>query len=146
MSSHHVPSADSRDLMNDAKTFSNNLTVDLTDEEIQASWRIIGSVRKRHQDIFRRKFNDPSTFTMGAVEKAISEFEDEIKTELAEKVGVLASVNAVPIFEGKPMVIEWLGVIPGHSLERFGMDHEKKTWEVRRATDQGEAYLGESKG
>jgi hypothetical protein len=134
------------DLMNDAKTFSGNMTLDLTDAEIQASWRIIQRIRKKHQEIFRRKFNDPSSFTMNAIEKALDEFEDEVKTELAEKVGVLASVNVVPILEGQPLQIEWLGVLPGHSLGSYGLDHERKGWEVKRATDKGENFLGEHDG
>lgn len=136
----------SSDLMNDAKSFSGNMTLDLTDEEIQAGWRIIQRVRRKHQEIFQRKFNDPSTFTMNAVEKAIDEFEDEIKTELAEKVGVLASINVAPIIVGEPMEIEWLGVLPGHDLEKYGLDHEKKEYEVKKATARGEAFLGEHDG
>lgn len=132
--------------MNDAKTFSGNLTLDLTDDQIQASWRIIQRIRHKHQEKFRTKFNDPSSFTMDAVIKALDEFEDEIKTTLAEQVGVLCTVDTVPILEGHPPVIEWLGVLPGSDLEKYGQDHEKKEWEVKRATAKGEAFLGEHDG
>lgn len=130
-------------LMNTTKAFSGNLTLDLTDEEIKAAWVIIQRVKKRHQEIFRRKFNDPSTFTLDDLHKYIEEFEDEIKTRLAENVGILASVNTVPLLEGEPIEIEWLGVIGGHDLEKYGLDHEKKEYEVKKATARGEAFLGE---
>jgi hypothetical protein len=130
-------------LMNDTRSFSGNLTLDLTDEEIKAAWIIIQRVKQRHQEIFRRKFNDPSTFTLDDLHQYVEEFEDEIKTRLAENVGILASVNTVPLLEGKPLEIEWLGVIDGHDLGKYGLDHEKKEYEVKKATSRGEAFLGE---
>lgn len=130
-------------IMNDSKTFSGSLTLDLTDDQIKAAWIIIQRVKARHMEIFRRKFNDPSSFNLDAAHKAIDEFEDEIKTKLAENVGILASVNTVPLLEGKPMEIEWLGVLPGHDLGKYGLDHEKKEYEVKKATARGEAFLGE---
>jgi len=133
------------DLMNDAKTFSGNMTLDLTDEDIAKAWRIVQRVKKRHEEIFRRKFNDPSTLSLDSLHKALEEFEDEIKTRLAE-IDILAAVNTVPILEGEPMQIEWLGVLPSHGLASYGMDHEKKEYEVKKATKRGEAFLGEHDG
>jgi hypothetical protein len=121
-------------LMNDAATFSGNLTLDMSDQEIQSAWRIIQHVRSKWTAIFHRKFNDPSTFKLDDALKLIDQFEDEIKTELAEKVNVLATVNVVPILEGQPLEIEFIGKLPGSDIYKYGMDHERKGWEVKRAT------------
>ncbi len=131
------------DNITSAKSFSGAMTLDLTDDQIKRAFEIIQRVKLRHTDIFRRKFNDPSTFNIETVMKYVDHFADEITTELAEKVGVLASVNTVPLLEGQPLEVEWLGVIPGADLEKYGQDHEKKGWEVKRATDRGEDYLGQ---
>jgi hypothetical protein len=136
-----LPTGD--DNITSAKKFSGAMTLDLTDAEIQAAMRIVNRVKQKYQEVFRRKFNDPSTFTLDDVHKWVDQFEDEIKYELADKVNVLASVDTVPLLEGKPLSIEWLGVLPGGNLERYGMDHERKGWEVKRANQRGENYLGE---
>lgn len=132
-------------LIRDAKHFSGTQTLDLTDDDIQAAWRIVQRIRHKYHEIFRRKFNDPTTIDMDIVFKWIDQFEDEVKTTLAEHVDVLATVNVMPILEGQPLEIHWIGKMPGSNLAKFGMDHEKKAWEVKRATALGESYLGESK-
>ena len=132
-------------LMRTEKQFSGAMTLDLTDDQIAAAIKIVHRVRSKHMEIFRRKFNDPSSFKLDDALKAIEHFEDELKTELAEKVNVLASVNTVPLLEGQPMEIEWLGVLPGGSLDKYGQDHERKTYEVKKATERGEDYLGQKK-
>jgi hypothetical protein len=129
--------------VNSAKDFSGAFTLDLTDDQIAEAWRIIQTVRLKYQDRFRSKFNDPQNFKVEDIEKYVDEFEDEIKTRLAESVGILATVNVLPVFEGQPLAIEIIGVLPGSDLEKHGMDHEKKQWEVRRATDRGEDFLGQ---
>ena len=129
--------------INDAKSFSGAFTLDLTDDQIQTAWRIIQDVRKRYQQKFRNKFNDPINWREEDLEKYVDEFEDEVKTRLAESVGLLATVNVLPIFNGEPIAIEILGVLPGGDLEKYGMDHEKKEWEVKKATAQGEDFLGQ---
>jgi hypothetical protein len=133
-------------LMNNSKTFSGNLTLDMSDAEIQAAWRIIHRVRGKWTEVFRRKFNDPGTFKLDDAMKLVEHFEDEIKTELAEKVNVLATVNTIPILEGQPLEIEFIGKLPGSDIYKYGMDHERKGWEVKRATAKGENFLGEHDG
>jgi hypothetical protein len=131
------------DNITSASAFSGAMTLDLTDEQIKKSFELITRIKRKHTEVFRRKFNDPSSFTMDSVLKYVDDFEDEIKTELAERVGVLVSVNTVPLLEGRPLEIEWLGVIGGADLEKYGQDHEKKSFEVKKATARGENYLGE---
>lgn len=139
--SHELPT--NSGIVRTGKEFSGALTLDLTDEEIAAAYKIVVRVKNKHMAIFRRKFNDPSTFKIDDALKAISEFEDEIKTELAEKVQVLATIDTVPLLEGLPMQIEWIGKLPGSDLHKFGMDHEKKEWEVKKAVTRGEDFLGQ---
>lgn len=66
---------------------------------------------------------------------------DEALTRLAD-IGVLATVDPSPCFYGEPPVIEIIGKVgdPGFKQE---MDHERKAFEVRKATVRGEQYLGQ---
>jgi hypothetical protein len=134
------------DLIRTEKGFSGAMTLDLTDDQIQACMRIVKGVRNKRIGRWLSKFNDPQNFTLDEALKEVDAYEDELKYELADKVGVLVTVNAVPLLEGLPLQIEWLGVLPGGSLERYGQDHERKGWEVKRATERGEDYLGQHDG
>lgn len=132
------------DVVKTEKAFSGAMTLDLTDKQIAQCMRIVQRVHGKHRKIFVQKFGRPG-FTIDDALKAVSEFEDEIKTELAEKVNVLVTVDSVPLLEGQPMQIEWLGVLPGGSLHQYGQDHEQKEWEVKKANERGEDYLGQGK-
>lgn len=136
-----LPTQDTR--VHTAKEFSGALTLDLTDEEIARAYRIVVDIKRKWQDKFRRKFNEPTTFKLDDALKMVEQFEDELKTELAEKCQVLATVNTVPILEGQPLEIEWIGTLPGHASNRYGMDHEKKGYEVKKAVERGEDFLGQ---
>jgi hypothetical protein len=131
------------DVVRTAKEFSGAMTLDLGDWEIKKCMTIIHEVRSKHVAKFIRKFNEPSAFKLDDALKAIDEYEDELKTRMANEVNVLVSVNAVPVLEGEPLQIEWLGVLPGGTLDKYGQDHERKGWEVKRASERGEDYLGQ---
>lgn len=133
-------------LIKSAKHFSGTQTLDLTDEEIQRAWRIIQRIRRKWMEVFRRKFNDPSLFTMDQAWALVEQFEDEIKTDLMEKVDILATVNVMPTLEGEPIEVEFIGKMPGSDLYKYGMDHERKQWEVKQANERNESFLGESDG
>ncbi len=60
-----------------------------------------------------------------------------------EAVDCLVRIDATPVFEGNPPLVEWLGKIEGTSLANYGQDHEKKQWEVQKATERNEDYLGQ---
>lgn len=124
------------------KQFSDALTTDLTDAEIKEGLALILPIKRKHEEKFLAKFGDPH-FSIDEAAEAISEFQDEISYTLATEANILATVDATPVFEGQPLIIEWIGVIPGHSLSKYGMDHERKSWEVKKATDRGEAFLGQ---
>lgn len=134
------------DLVRTEKGFSGAMTLDLGDGEIKACMRILHEVRNKHLSKWINKFNDPRNFTLDDALKAVDNYEDELKTRMANEVNVLVSVNAVPLLEGQPLQIEWLGVLPGGSLDKYGQDHERKGWEVKRATERGEDYLGQHDG
>lgn len=132
-------------IITSARDFSGKLTLDLTDEEIKRAFEIIVPIKKRWESIFRVKFSDPNlSFTMDQALDMVEQFEDEIKTRLAEDVNILATVDTTPLLEGQPLIIEWIGRIPGDNVFKYGLDHEKKEWEVKKATARGEAFLGQN--
>jgi hypothetical protein len=138
------PQLDATDgYVHSVREFSDAMTLDLTDEEISRAVRIIGEVRLKYGRKFIQKFNDPTSFKLDDALKALDEMEDEVKTRLAGECHILATVDTVPILEGRPPAIEIIGVLPGGTLDRHGMDHEKKEWEVKRATARGEDYHGQ---
>lgn len=124
------------------KQFSDALTMDMTDEEINVAMKIVIEVKNKWQNRFRYKFNDPTTFKLDDALKLIEQFEDEIKTRLAE-VEVLATVDTVPILEGQPLVIEWIGKMPYSASAMGHFDHEKKNYEVRKAKEREEDFYGQ---
>lgn len=67
---------------------------------------------------------------------------DEALTKLAE-INVLATFDPAPCFHGEPPIVEIIGKIAGDPQHEHGFDHEKKMFEVRKATQRGEKFLGE---
>lgn len=122
-------------IVTSAKEYSDALTMDLTDEEIRKSFSLIALVRKKYAG---RSFD---TIEQGIM--IIEELEKEIQYELATGLNILARVDSTPMLMGQPPILEIMGKLPGDSVEKYGFDHEKKEWEVKRATDRGEDYLGQ---
>lgn len=149
MSDESTPTVTSPDLPVDSgivktqKQFSDSLTQDLTDEEIQKCLRIIIPIKSKWERRFVSRFSHNDHPTEKEIHRFLDEFEDEIKTTLAEQVNVLATVDTTPLLMGEPPEIEFVGALPGHSLHKYGFDHEKKTWEVTKATQLGEDFLGQ---
>lgn len=149
MSNQFTPTVTSPDMPVDTgivktqKQFSDNLTQELTDAEIQQCLRIILPIKEKHEARFVARFSHNDNPSEKEIHKFLDEFEDEVKTTLAEKVNVLATVDTAPLLRGEAPEIEFIGVLPGHSLNAYGFDHEKKTWEVKKATERGEDYLGQ---
>ena len=126
------------------KEFSDNLTLDLTDAEIKQAFEIIYRSIRKWQQIFRAKLDPHSLRSFHDLDEAMElteKFEDEIKTRLAE-MDILATVDVMPVFEGQPPVIELIGTLPSHYSAQYGLDHERKEYEVRKATERGEPVLG----
>jgi hypothetical protein len=125
-----------------SKQFSDALTLDLTDAQAAQSVQIIKKIKDKYQAKFIAKFNSPG-FTIEDAEKAVDEMADEMVYTLASEADMLATVDGTPVLEGEPPMIEIVGALSGHSVSQYGMDHERKAWEVKKATDRGEAFLGE---
>jgi hypothetical protein len=128
------------DLIRTEKGFSGAMTLDLTDDQIQACMRIVKGVRNKRIGRWLSKFNDPQNFTLDEALKEVDAYEDELKYELADKVGVLVTVNAVPLLEGLPLQIEWLGVLPGGSQACDGA-WRGLPWAARRLRSSSRSKL-----
>lgn len=130
-------------IVTSAKQFSDALTQELNDDEIKSAFEMIVRISEKYHEKFERRFGPGSIFTPEEALEALDQFEEELKYELATKLHVYATVDATPVFEGEPPIVELAGALPSHSIARHGFDHEKKIFEVKRATNKGEAYLGE---
>lgn len=138
------------DIVTSAKQFSDVLTLDLTDTEIKQAFEMIIKISRKWQQRFRYKYNNISAYAhlseSQIIEEAaqlVDEYEKEIHNELAEKLHLFVTVDMAPVFEGEPLIVEFLGALDTHSSAQYGLDHEKKEWEVKKATKLGESYLGE---
>lgn len=72
----------------------------------------------------------------------LEELRDEALTKLME-MNILAELDISPCFYGEPPVLELKGKVSSDSIHAYGFDHEKKKWEIDKAHDKGEDYLGE---
>jgi hypothetical protein len=122
------------------KHFSDVLTLDLEDEEIQRAYAAITRLRHKYQERFRARFGH-AAFSVDEAMQMIDQMEDEVVDRLAE-MDILAAVDCSPIFEGKPLTIELLGALPSHKSARYGLDHERKEWEVKKSQELGLPFLG----
>ncbi len=130
-------------IVRSAKQFSDALTQDLTDEEIKNAFEMIVRISNKWHEKFARRFGPSNIFTPEEALEALDAFEEELKYELATKLHVYATVDATPVFEGEPPIVELAGALPSHSIARYGFDHERKTFEVKRATAREEDYYGQ---
>jgi hypothetical protein len=102
---------------------------ELTDSESTAAFELIAMLQMKYGMKRNSKEN-------------LEELRDEALTKLMEQ-GILAEVDVTPCFYGDPPILELRGKISGDSLHKHGFDHEKKKWEIDKAHDRGEDYLGE---
>lgn len=123
------------------KQFSDGLTLDLTDSEITQALGITLPIKKKWTAIFRSRLNS-NQFTVEQAMKLVDQFEDELVTTLAERMDLIATVDASPVFEGEPLVIDFVGALDSHYTAKYGFDHERKTYEVQKAQERGEVFLG----
>lgn len=105
------------------------LAADLTDAEIKMVVQVVNRIRERYS-------NKPFTT------ENLDGLRDETLTSLAA-INVLASVDVAPCLNNEPPIIDILGKVEGDAMHKFGMDHERKRWEVLRANERGEDYLGQ---
>lgn len=127
------------DVVTNLTDFSNAMTLDLNDDEIKIAGELVLSIRKRYVDKWR--FMSFTSFDQAA--NQLEMYRDEISTTLAERLGVLVTVDTAPVLDGEPPIVEFIGKIEGTQFATHGMDHEKKTHEVRKANSRGEDYYGQ---
>lgn len=130
-------------IVSSAKEFSDVLTQELTDDEIKSAFELTVKISHKWHEKFVSRFGPHSLFTPEEALEALDEFEEELKYELATRLHVFATVDATPVFEGQPPIVEFAGALPSHAIAKQGFDHEKKTWEVQHATERGEDYYGQ---
>lgn len=127
-----------REIVRTLDEFSGALTLDMTDAEIEQAAKVMLPIYRRHKQKFLMKFAG-----LRSVEEAmalIDEMENEIQYEMATKCGILVRIDVEPLFEGSPPIIDWVGKVGGVESE---FDHDQKEWEVKRATERDEAFLGQ---
>lgn len=103
---------------------------DLTDIEVGQVGKIIASIQQKYAHMA----NTPEN---------LDKLRDEVITRLAEDLDLLATLDPTPCFHGEPPIVEIIGKVSGHSIHKDGFDHERKYWEVQKANELGEAYLGQ---
>jgi hypothetical protein len=113
------------------------MTLDLTDDEIKKAIELTVGIVHKHQAQWRMKYPFDS---IEQIADLLEELEKELSYELMMELDVLVRVDGTPIFEGGGPVIEWLGKMPHSSLAKYGQDHEKKEYEVKKAQQRGEDY------
>lgn len=106
-----------------------HFAADLQDSEVTQVAAIVAHVS--------RKFS-----TRTATVANLDALRDEVLTRLSE-INILATVDVAPILNGEPPTVEIVGKVKGDSQHVYGLDHERKMYEVRKATARGEEYLGQ---
>lgn len=102
---------------------------ELTDEEIAQAGEILFSLQRK----WGTRPNTPEN---------LESLRDEGLTRMAD-IGILASFDPTPCFYGEPPTFVIEGKITGHNDHKYGFDHERKMYEVRKATQLGEDYRGQ---
>lgn len=102
---------------------------ELTDDEAVEAVKVIGQVQKKYQHMRNSKEN-------------LEALRDEALYRLME-IGILAELDPAPCFYGEPPVLEIRGKVSTDPIHQHGFDHEKKQYEVRKALERGEEYLGQ---
>lgn len=102
---------------------------ELTDTEAVAVVRLIGEIQMKYA-------NKPNT------KQNLEDLRDEALTRLIE-INILAELDPSPCFYGESPIVEIIGKVSSDPLHKYGFDHEQKKWEIDKAHDRGEDYLGE---
>lgn len=103
---------------------------ELTDSEISKMFKIVEEVRLRYSG----RSNTPEN---------LEALRDEVLNKLMD-IGILATLDPTPCFYGEPPTLEIVGKVEADKVfHTEGFDHEKKQYEVRKATDRGEEWLGQ---
>lgn len=142
--SEYMPQIDAPGIiMHNPKELSDSLTMDLTDDQINDLFRVVLPIREKWQQKFIAKFTNDASFNVDKAMEMVDQFEDELKYESAIKLNLLVTVDVSPVLEGKEMIIDVVGALPGHDINKYGMDYEKKEYQVKKAVSRREDWLGQ---
>lgn len=103
---------------------------ELTDSEAIKAVELIGRIQMKYQYKRNSKEN-------------LNALRDEALTRLAEELNILAELDVTPCFYGEPPELVITGKVSVDDIHTHGFDHEKKKWEIDKAHDRGEDFLGE---
>lgn len=67
----------------------------------------------------------------------------DFQYEMADKLNLMTRWDPTPVLEGKPPLMEVMDKMPGDDIHKFGFDHERKGYQVKKAVVRGEDYLGQ---
>jgi hypothetical protein len=129
-----------RDVVSTAKEFSGAMTLDLSDDEIKRAMEITKEVHSKHREIWIRKLPFDH---IEQIADYLEEFEKELAYRMMTELEVLVRVDGEPCFYGSGPIIDWMGKLDTSSLAKYGQDHEKKEFEVKRAVNRGEDFYGQ---
>lgn len=110
----------------DLDTFASEAFKDIYDEDIAT----IGKVYKEVMEKWRLKSNTMAN---------LREMSTEMEGKLAQ-AGFRSRVDWTPSIYGQQPILDILGPIHERKEET---DHDKKQWEVNKANDRGEDWLGQ---
>lgn len=110
------------------KNFAYSAT-DLTDREITQVFKVVETVRQKWA-------GRPNTADN------LDSLRDEALTRLMD-IGIIATLDPAPCFYGQPPTLEIIGKIDTDPIHKYGMDHEQKGYEVNKAVERGEDWLGQ---
>lgn len=116
------------------------MTLDLSDDEIGRAMAITKEVHSKHREIWIRKLPFDH---IEQIADYLEEFEKELSHRMMTELEVLVKVDGTPCFAGQGPIIDWMGKLDTSSLAKYGQDHERKTYEVKKAKERGEDYLGQ---
>lgn len=125
-----LPGDNKSTVVTSTKEFSDNSMMELTDSEVQAALSEILRIQEKYQYRLANEANLQS-----------------LASEITEKMfdmNILVSFDPTPLFEGDAPHLEILGKVGGE-FDKHGFDHEREQWEVKRANDKGEDFLGSDK-
>lgn len=118
----------SNDIIKSKKQFV-HWSDELTDSEAVEATKIIFEVQQKYS--YRKNSREN-----------LEALRDEALTRLAE-INILAELDPSPVFYGEPPILEIKGKISTDAIHKYGMDHERKGYEIKKAHARGEDFLGE---
>jgi hypothetical protein len=124
---------DQKEYVGSLKEFSDTLTLDLTDADIKRAFEICMRSLRKWRPIFNAKFDPHSATSVNTRDEAwslIMQWDSEIHEQLGE-MDLDGEVDIEPLRYGQPPTIVINGALESHDTAKWGLDHERKSYEVR---------------